>query len=321
MEVFSDKKTSKYTNKYSCELCDFVCSKKGDWIRHSRRAKHVNLTQSNDFVTEKTSTHNYICNTCNKIYISRNGLWNHKKKCADQSTTMCSIATESENQPTTNNQVICSITTELVMELIKDNKELKQMLLEQNNTINNLVKKGIVTNNTNINSLYNNNNKTFNLQFFLNETCKDAMNIMDFVESIKLQLSDLEKVGELGYVEGISNIITTKLKALDVSQRPVHCTDKKREVMYIKDEDKWSKEDDSKTKLRDVIKTISNNNIRLLPLFRAKNPEYSNSSSRVSDKYEKIVIAAMGCDGNADIDKEDKILRNISKTVIVEKCD
>jgi hypothetical protein len=200
------------------------------------------------------------------------------------------------------------------MELIKNNKEFQHIILEQNNTINNLVKNG--TNNI-TNSL--NNNKTFNLQFFLNETCKDAMNIMDFVDSIKLQLSDLEKVGELGYTEGISNIITNNLKALDITQRPVHCTDKKRETMYIKDEDKWEKEDDNKSKLKKVIKRVANKNIRLLPEFREKYPDYNNSSSIISDKYDHIVIEAMGGVGNDDLEKENKIIHNISKFTIIDK--
>jgi hypothetical protein len=146
------------------------------------------------------------------------------------------------------------------------------------------------------------------------------MNIMDFVDSIKLQLSDLEKVGEVGYTQGISNIITTNLKALDVTQRPVHCTDKKRETMYIKDQDKWEKEDDNKTMLRKAIKRVVNKNIKLLPQFREKYPEYSNSASKLSDRYDKMVIEAMGGIGNNNIDKEDKIIHNISKCVILDKC-
>jgi hypothetical protein len=252
-------------------------------------------------VTEKTSISINVCDICSKEYKSRNGLWNHKKKCKEE-----------KQQPV---QQSSMITTELVMELIKDNKEMKQIILEQNNTINSLVKNG--TNNI-TNSLNNNNNKTFNLQFFLNETCKDAMNIMDFVESIKLQLSDLEKIGEVGYTQGISNIITTNLKALDVTQRPVHCTDKKRETMYIKDEDKWKKEDDNKTNLRKAIKSVSNKNIKLLPQFREKYPEYKNSSSKISDKYDKIVLEAMGGVGNDVSHEEDKIIHNISKCTTLD---
>jgi hypothetical protein len=201
-----------------------------------------------------------------------------------------------------------------------DKDELIIMLLKQNSELLEIVKNGtnqIINNNTNTNCM--NNNKTFNLQFFLNETCKDAMNIMDFVESIKLQLSDLEKIGEIGYVEGISNIITSNLKALDITQRPVHCTDKKRETMYIKDEDKWQKEDDSKSKLKKVIKRVANKNIRLLPQFREQNPDYNNADSKISDKYSKMVIEAMGGSGDNDAEKEDKIIHNISKCTIIDK--
>jgi hypothetical protein len=162
-------------------------------------------------------------------------------------------------------------------------------------------------------------NKTFNLQFFLNETCKDAMNIMDFVDSIKLQLTDLERFGEVGYVEGLSNIITTNLKALDVTQRPVHCTDRKRETIYIKDENKWEKEDDNKSKLRTAIKRIANKNIKLLPQYREKYPGCQYAESRHSDKYNKTVVEAMGGAGNNDIEKEDKIIHNISKNVVIVK--
>jgi len=249
----------------------------------------------------------YVCKCGNK-YKYMSGLSRHKKTCNHDINIQQSI----NIQPS----IVNSITPELVMELIKDNKEMKQIILEQNNTINTLVKNG--TNNV-TNSLNNSNNKTFNLQFFLNETCKDAMNIMEFVDSIKLQLTDLEKMGELGYAKGISNIITSNLKSLDVTKRPVHCTDKKRETMYIKDEDKWEKEDDHKTKLRKVIKRIADKNIKLLPLFRVKNPEYSNSSSRISDKYDKMVIEVMGGTGNNDLEKEDNIIHNISKCVVIDK--
>jgi hypothetical protein len=203
------------------------------------------------------------------------------------------------------------ITTELIMELIKDNKEMKQIILEQNNTINNFVKNGTINNS---NNTINSNNKAFNLQFFLNETCKNAMNISDFVESIKLQLSDLIHLGEVGYVEGISKIIVKNLNALDETKRPVHCTDKKRETMYIKDENEWTKEDDDNNKLIKVIRSISNKNIKLLPQFREKYPEYKNSSSKISDTYDKMVIEAMVSDTN----KDDKIIKNISKATIIK---
>ena len=288
-------------SKFYCDVCHYLCSKKSCWSQHIITAKHIKAKNG-----LMTANKKYACETCSTFFSHQSSYCRHKKKCQTEKSQII--------QPSN------MITTELVMELIKDNKEMKQIILEQNNTINSLVKNGVSNNNNNVtNSLNNNNNKTFNLQFFLNETCKDAMNIMDFVESIKLQLSDLEKVGDVGYVQGISNIITTNLKALDVTQRPVHCTDKKRETMYIKDEDKWEKEDDNKTKLRKVIKKVANKNIKLLPQFREKYPDYDDAESHISDKYSKMVIEVMGGSGNNNVEKEDKIINNISKCTTIEK--
>ena len=171
-------------------------------------------------------------------------------------------------------------------------------------------------NNSHNTTTTNSHNKAFNLNFFLNETCKNAMNITDFVDSIKLQLGDLMDVGELGYVEGISKIIVKNLNNLDETIRPIHCTDKKREIMYIKDEGEWNKEDEKKTKLKKAINKIADKNIRLLPTFREKYPDYKDSHSKTSDKYDKMVIEAM----TSDEDKNEKIIKNISKvTTIKEK--
>jgi hypothetical protein len=200
------------------------------------------------------------------------------------------------------------------MFLIKECSDYKNILIEQQGMMMKVIENGVGNYSQTINNNHS-NNKTFNLQVFLNETCKDAMNITDFVDSIKLQLVDLEKFAEVGYIEGISNIITTNLKALDVTQRPVHCTDKKRETMYIKDEGQWNKEDENNSKLRKAIKIISNKNIKLLPQFREKYPEYSNSSSKISDKYDKMVVEVM----TTDAKKEDKIIRNILQSTTIDK--
>jgi hypothetical protein len=197
--------------------------------------------------------------------------------------------------------------------LIKENSELKNMVLD-------VCQKIQPINNTNIsNSNNNSHNKTFNLQFFLNETCKDAMNIMDFVDSIKLQLSDLERVGELGYVDGISNIIVKNLNALDITQRPVHCTDKKREVLYVKDEDKWEKESEEKNKIHKVIKKVALKNQRMIPKFKEEHPDCGKSASKFSDQYNKIILEAMGGIGDNDKEKEERIVKNISKHVTLDK--
>ena len=203
--------------------------------------------------------------------------------------------------------------TELVKCLVKENLDMKTMMMEQSNIMMKVIKNG--THNT---TYTNSHNNAFNLNFFLNETCKDAMNLMDFVDSIKLQLSDLERVGEVGYVEGISNIIVKNLNQLDVTQRPVHCTDKKRETMYVKDANKWEK-DEANTKIKKAIKRVASKNQRLLPQFKEAHPDCGTYHSKYSDQYNKIIVESMGGSGNNDAEKEEKIIRNISKNVIVEK--
>jgi hypothetical protein len=300
MEIKEIKKLKKNLPRFFCKVCDFECYMKCDWDRHISRPKHLFNVGGND-LDEKKLKKTYNCD-CGKIFNSTSGLWKHKKKCIEE--------IESENK-ISNEQIENKIADkELINYLIKENQEFKNLILE-------IVKKDTMTNCNNTNTI--NNNKTFNLQFFLNETCKDAMNIMDFVDSIKLQLSDLEKVGEIGYVEGISNIITTNLKALDVTQRPIHCTDKKREVVYIKDENKWEKEDENKKKLRRAIKKVASKNQRLILNFQQAHPDCGKASSRYSDQFNKIIVESMGGSGDNDIEKEDKIIRKISSVTTIDK--
>jgi hypothetical protein len=226
----------------------------------------------------------------------------HKKNCP--------IIDNSENNQNIEQNI--DKKDELINYLIKENQEFKNLILE-------IVKKDTTTNNNNNNINTNSHNKTFNLNFFLNETCKDAMNIMDFVDSLKLQLSDLENLGKLGYVDGISKIIVQNLKSLDETKRPVHCTDSKREVMYVKDDNKWEKENENKQKMRKVIKHVTHKNSKLLKEFKTKYPGCEKSDSKYSDKYDKLIIEAMGGKGDNDLEKEDKIIRNIAKVVIIDK--
>jgi len=288
---------------YYCENCDYTCSKKYNWDKHLMTSKHYNETKCNDCVTEKVAKvakSIYCCENCNKEYNNRTSLWRHKQKCE-----------KDINEPT-DKELIMKILKQN-SELIKENSELRKEQTDIKELILEIVKNG--THNTTNNVNNNSHNKTFNLQLFLNETCKNAMNLTDFIDSIKLQLTDLIKIGEVGYVEGISNIITSNLQALDVTERPIHCTDKKRETVYIKDEDKWEKEDENKNKLRKIIKKVAYKNEKLLPQFKEKYPSYNNSESKYSDQYSKIVIEAMVCDK----EKEDKIIRNISKVITLDK--
>jgi len=273
---------------YHCNLCDYNCSKKSSWVQHLLTSKHIKANSGLIQANKK-----YACEKCNVNFNHQSSYCRHKKQCK--------YINIEKNEPSDK---------ELIALLIGEHKKL----IEQNSEMLEIIKNG--THNThNTHNTNNSHNKTFNLQFFLNETCKDAMNIMDFVDSIKLQLSDLENVGKLGYVEGISNIITSNLKALDVSLRPIHCTDKKRETLYIKDENKWEKEDEEKKKLRKVIKKVASKNQRLLPEFKKTHPDCSKASSKYSDQYNKIIVESF----DNGVELEDKIIKNITSVTTICK--
>jgi len=303
MDTKDTKKMPKNAEKFICEMCDFICSKQSNYDKHILTPKHkkrYKMIQKDTISCEKMpkNAETYICD-CGKSYQYHSGLWRHKKYCK-----MCSITEKMSNHEIKPEDFTTD--KDLIMLLIKENADLKNMMME------------VIKNGTH-NTTNNYNNKTFNLQVFLNETCKDAMNIMDFVDSIKLQLTDLESVGELGYVKGISNIIVKNLRALDITKRPVHCSDAKREVLYIKDNDKWEKEDSENNKLQKAIKYISHKNILLLSKWREKYPDSQLSDSPQSDKYHHMVMEAMGGDGNNNLEKMNKIIRNIAKEVVIEK--
>ena len=306
MEIKEIKKLEKNLDKYFCEKCNFKCIQKCDWDRHVLRPKHVNNLKWKQMETKKLEK-TFFCD-CGNFFLTNAGLWKHKKKCAQiKEDEQNKILLEFENN---------NITPELIIEFIKQNQEFKDLLLEQNKTIIELSKNN---NTTNINSMNNSNNKTFNLQVFLNETCKDAMNIMDFVDSIKIQLSDIESIGELGFVNGMSKLIIKHLNALDENMRPVHCNDLKRSSLFVKDANVWAKEDDNNNKLKNAIKYIAHKNICALPEWRKKYPDCIYSESKKSDQYNHIVIEAMGGSGDNDDEKADKIISKIAKTITIYK--
>ena len=304
MLINANKKPPKTPELFECKLCYFKCSKQSDYDRHLMTPKHQNanemLINANNFTPKNAE--NFVCDKCSKTFKHGSSLSRHKKNCP--------IIENSENNQNIEQNI--DKKDELINYLIKENQEFKSLILE-------IVKKDTITNNNNNNINTNSHNKTFNLNFFLNETCKDAMNIMDFVDSLKLQLSDLENLGKLGYVDGISKIIVQNLKSLDETKRPVHCTDSKREVMYVKDDNKWEKENENKQKMRKVIKHVTHKNSKLLKEFKTKYPGCEKSDSKYSDKYDKLIIEAMGGKGDNDLEKEDKIIKNIAKVVIIDK--
>jgi hypothetical protein len=295
MATFSNQNTKKNEKNehvnYCCNICDFITCKLTDYNRHLLTLKHLR-NQKN----EKNDKNIHVCEKCNKEYFNKSGLWRHKQKCVLNKDNNCQEDT-------------------LVKYLMNENKELKNMIIEvckQIQPLNNSV-------NNNNNNTTHSNNKTFNLQFFLNETCKNAMNIKDFVDHVQLDLADLENVGKTGYIEGISNIIIKNLNALEMEKRPIHCADQKREVIYIKDEDKWEKEEANKPKMRKLIRQIAHKNICMFKDFREKYPDCDNSDSRKSDVFNKIVYEAMGGKGDDDDLKEDKIIHKVTKQVCIDK--
>ena len=306
----STKNPTKIPQEFKCLLCDYTTCYLKDFKKHTQTKKHKNNEINGQINSLGQNTKIYKCENCDKNFTDRSGLWRHKN--SSKCVTDCK-----NNDTNAANKIDISNKDDLIIMLIKENKEFKSMLMEQHTMMMKILENG--THTTTHNTTHtNSHNKAFNLNFFLNETCKNAMNITDFIDSIKIQLSDLERFGEVGYAEGISKIITSNLKALDVTERPIHCTDKKRETMYVKDNNKWEKEDENNTKLRKFIKNVSYKNIKLLPQFREKNPEYKNSSSHISGKYDKMALEAMGGAGD-ESEKENKIIHNISKCVIVDK--
>ena len=304
--------TTSKNPKFYCNICNFKTNNKKDYDKHMSTAKHLKLSnplyQLSDLEIENANNGKVVCSSCNKMYKSRVGLWKHKPNC----THVYEL-----NDSNINDSLSQHITPTLILTVLEQNKELTNLIVEQNKAIIELAKNG-QGNNINYNNI-NSNNKTFNLHLFLNETCKDAMNITDFVDSLKLQLSDLENIGRLGFVEGISSIIVKNLQALDVHKRPVHCADKKREVIYVKDEDKWEKEDDDKNRIRNVIKKVACKNQRLITKYKEEHPGCNYSESKYADQYSKLVIEAMGGMGNNDTEKEDKIIQKIAKEVVINK--
>ena len=294
-----DKITSKHIHDFYCETCDFKCCKKGDWNRHILTLKHQNDVKMMPKASQKSG---HFC-ICGKGYKYRQGLSVHKKTCQ----------LINEEKVKEKPQGLGNGECEIIKMLIKDNSEMKTMMMEVFKTIqpNN--------NTTNNNSHNTTNNNHFNLQIYLNETCKDAVNLTDFVESLQVKLKDLEETARLGYSEGVSRIFINGLNELDVCKRPIHCSDAKRETLYIKEQNEWTKDAD-KVRLTNAIKTVGKKNIQQIFEWQKKYPEYNDPASRQNDKYLKMLCNAMN--GSTDDEQEknmEKIIRNITKEVIIDK--
>jgi len=330
------KKTQKKP-KYFCNECNFNSSNKKDFTRHLTTRKHndgkdgsIGSNEMEAWKQEIPITFNrnkFNCVCCNKSYMSRGSLWKHNQKCK--------IDNNNENmiEPVENKIVMDVITkpekftNDMILELIKQNKELQTTLIEQSAAImeqNSKLVEMTTKGQTNINNTNSNNttNNQFNINLFLNERCKNAVNIVDFLNSLQVQIQDLEKTGKLGYVEGISSILLKGLRELNVYQRPIHCTDLKRETVYVKDNDTWEKDSGEKTKLKNVIKLIAKKNLKTLPKWQQENPDFITLDTKENNEYLKIALNSLGGQSEEEDEKfTGKIIRNVLKDVLIDKSE
>jgi len=305
--------SQKNAKKFICEICDFSSSNKYDYNKHLSTDKHKNnasTTDGNQIVAK--SSKKYICENCDKNFNDRAGLWRHKKKCLD--ITIEDLANEEKQQ-------------QLVDYLLKENSEFKQLMIDQHKQMleqnKHMIEMSKNTGHHNTNNSHNNHNTTnnsFNLQFFLNETCKDAMNIMDFVSQLQVGTKDLEETGRLGFANGISKIFINGLKKINVNDRPIHCSDAKRETLYIKNNDEWNKEGDDKVILTNAIKHVAHKNMKQINEWTKEHPGCRDSDSRENNTYLRIVSEAMSGSTAEETNKNyTKIIKNIVKETVIDK--
>jgi len=328
------KKSEKICKKYSCEICNYITSDKRDFNKHNITAKHILLTQSEK--SEEIKHDTYICCKCGKEYKSKQGLWSHSKNCNMK------LQCESENIILQQDDDIeCSEPIKnYIMKLVEQNNELKNMFIQQNTELmqqNNKHNEELINHNTElqeiktilaeqppqqITNIQNNNNKItnqFNLTVFLQQTCKDAMNMSDFIDSLDINNKSLERIGTHGYVHGISKIFIDGIKKLEVHERPIHCSDLKREVMYIKDNNTWTKDDDNKLFNKALEGVVHRNMVQLLK-WEEENPETSNPESKNYEFYFVLARQSTG-GGNLEVTERNngKILKAIAQEVHIDR--
>ena len=280
------------SNEFECKKCNYICNSQSLWRQHLNTKKH-----NKDEIESIKNT----C-TCGTSYKTRSGLWKHEKKCSSTKLEIPVDYMSMFSQLMNQNNELKNFIIEQSIEHKKDTTEIVNKVLENSKTT--------VINQTN----NQNNNQKFNINVFLNEQCKDAMNLSDFIKSIEVSREDLENNAQLGFVGGISKILLDKLRQLSVNERPIHCTDLKRETMYIKDDDKWTKEEDCK-KLNSAIQTITQKSTRTLLNWKAENPDYRDHDSEFSTRC--IVIQRNSMAGYDRETYYPKVIRAIAKEVTI----
>ena len=311
------EKLLKVAKNFVCEKCNYNTSKLSSYKKHLTTAKHLGKQKETEKLLKVADVNK--CDYCYKPYHNRSSLWKHKQKCMYQHRD--AVYSGSENN-ISQEVVEKEDSYTAIFELIKQNQEFKELLVEQQKENQGLQKQLLeavkdvkhVTNNT-----VNSNNK-FNLNFFLNEQCKDAMNISDFLENMKLDIEDLTETGRLGYVNGISRILVNKLRELDMYQRPLHCTDLKRETLYIRDNNVWEREDNSKDKLKELVERVANKNCRTMKQWTDEHPNYTEMDTPDNQEFMKLSDIILGGFGEQESKQfRDRIIRSVIKEVMVNK--
>ena len=306
--TFLMPKNAEKCQEYFCKTCDFKCFKKSNYEKHLLTKKH---NTTNTTKIQPKNAGKYICD-CGKEYRYRGSLHNHKKTC-DYKKDDENIELEHTNEviDLKDHIITKEDDTNLVVKLMKQNTELMEVIKDQNETMKEMIPK-IGNNNNNT----NNTNNNFNLQVFLNEDCKDALNIMDFISSLQIQLKDLEATGKMGFAESTTNLLIEGLKGLDITKRPIHCSDLKRETLYIKDNDVWEKETDNKEKMTRAVKYLQKESFGVIPDWVRKHPGCARGDNQHNDEYMEIVGNTAGVDKIKDVNK---ISKKVAKQVTLNK--
>ncbi len=285
--------------KFSCEPCKFYTNNNYDFKRHQGTKKHekaIQLTKSSTGIQDEEL---FVCE-CGRFYKERTGLWRHKKKCNSAENQLTVTEEEEQEEEELNEK-------EMVLKLIKQNGELQKQIINMSKETKQVTN---ITNQTN----------HFNLNIFLNDHCKNAVNLIDFINSLQVSTRDLEQTGKLGYVEGLSSIFVKALKDMDVTERPIHCTDIKRETVYVKDQDKWEIEDKDKSRLKNTIKALEEKNMSSMIDWQLENPRFQIMDTKENSDYIQISLNSLGSSSEAEASKQqDKIIKNVLKEVVIEK--
>jgi len=313
---------------YNCEPCNFTTDNKTDYERHLTRKKHILKTMPVDPEPSYISN-TYTCHFCHKSFKCRTSIYKHKAVCKEAKITTESTAAPTTTTTNTNTNTTTNTTTpteQYLLEVITKNQELTSammILIQQNTELQSKLVEFCMNNPTNTNSHNmtnsnntNCNNPTFNMNLFLNEKCKDAMNMKDFVNSIQLNMTDLENVSRLGYVEGMSNIFIDNLQKTDVYKRPVHCSDVKRETLYVKEDDQWEREGPDHVKMTNAVLAVEHKNVVLVNEWAKANPRCLNSNTRENEIYFRLSKAATDGEKDGNIDK---VIRKVAKRVVIQK--